>query len=133
MSYRNTPRRLSPATTYPTVVGQVLRELRRTKDLQQAQLADTLAITQSAYSRIESGAAAPTVEQLALLAHALGVSPGEVLRRADEAAAYATDNGVQVLPTRSTGPLVAGLLLIGGAAVGALVGAALARGFRKKK
>lgn len=92
-----------PATHYPAVVGRVLYRLRRAAKLEQAQLAASIGVGQSAYSRIELGATAPTVEALALLARTLGGTPGELLVQADRVTALARREGLVVSSARPGG------------------------------
>lgn len=55
-------------------VGQRLRELRKSKDLTQAQVAEGINCTPSAYNRYETGEREPSMETLAMLAEFFGVS-----------------------------------------------------------
>lgn len=116
---------LLPATTYPAVVGRVLAEIRQARGVPQEALAQALEMTQSGWSRVERGDVAITVEQLALVAPMLNTSPGEVLQRADHAVRYAKDQGVRVEPRRVSAAVAGGLVLIGAAALAALIAAAL--------
>ena len=119
---------LRPSTTYPAIVGQVIARQRTHRGLNQAQLAAALQINQSALSKIERGSTPPSVEHLALIATYLDTTPGQLLDEADRVAHQASARGVEVLPTRprNSDPLAMGLLLIGAAALGAIVIAALA-------
>ena len=55
-------------------VGERLRELRKSKDLTQAQVADGINCTPAAYNRYETGERQPSMETLAKLAEYFGVS-----------------------------------------------------------
>ncbi len=55
-------------------VGERLRELRKSKDLTQAQVADGINCTPAAYNRYESGERQPSMETLAKLADYFGAS-----------------------------------------------------------
>ncbi len=55
-------------------VGQRLRELRKSRDLTQAQVAEGINCTPAAYNRYETGEREPSMETLAMLADYFGVS-----------------------------------------------------------
>lgn len=61
-------------------LGRYLRTLRRQKDLTQEQVAERAGIHPTFVSRIEGGRAMPSLDVLARLAGALGVSAADVLR-----------------------------------------------------
>lgn len=108
------------ATTYPAVVGQVLARIRSERGLTQAAVANGLDLTQGSWSRIERGESGLTVDQLRDACDVLGVRPGDVLRRAEQATAELKGMGVQV--AKGTEDAVkAGLVILGAVAVGALI------------
>ncbi|MBI5498479.1 MAG: helix-turn-helix transcriptional regulator [Deltaproteobacteria bacterium] len=119
------PRAVRPATTYPALVGRVLKELRERHGLDQTHLAAAVGVTQPTWSRIERGDIPVGVEQLALAGHALGVSPGQLLSLADVAANNARAQGIEVRLNRTRDD--GGIVLIGAAAVALLVLGALAK------
>lgn len=118
---------LTPTTTYPAIVGQVLAKHRGDRNLTQTQLAQALGMKQSAWSKIERGATPLTIEHLAQAADVLEVSPGQILAETDRVADEVRARGVTVRPTRveADNAFGAGLLLIGAVALGALVAAIL--------
>ena len=118
---------LVPATTYPAIVGRVLAETRKRSGIQQAQLAEALGVNQPAWSKIERGTTPITVEQLAIAAKVLHTTPASLLQRADLAVEYAEARGVRVEERRVSDALSTGLALMGAAALGALVLAALGK------
>lgn len=61
-------------------LGRYLRVLRRQQNLTQEQLAERAGIHPTFVSRIESGRAMPSLDVLARVARALGVSSADVLR-----------------------------------------------------
>ena len=61
-------------------LGRYLRALRRPQNLTQEQLAEKAGIHPTFVSRIESGRAMPSLDVLARVARALGVSAADVLR-----------------------------------------------------
>lgn len=116
-----------PTTTYPTIVGRVIANARGKAGLRQADLAQAVGLTQSAWSRIERGETAINIEQLARAAHRMKLQPNEIVRRADAAAKHAKAQGVKVLYSRpeSKGDW---LPLLGVVAVGALVAMVVGKG-----
>ena len=63
-------------------VGERLRELRKSKDLTQAQVADGINCTPAAYNRYETGERQPPTDALTKLADYFGVSLDYLLGRA---------------------------------------------------
>lgn len=114
-----------PAASYPEIVGGVLKQLRVLRQLDQAALAHAVGVAQPTWSRIENGTIAITIEQLGFVAPQLGVSPSEILRRADVAAENFIKQGIQVTPRRSnpSGLDGEGLAFLKGAAIVALLAA----------
>lgn len=64
---------------YKEVVGKRIKELRLEAALSQEVLSERCGIFRTYLSRIESGAANPTLIVLVALAHSLGVKPHELL------------------------------------------------------
>jgi transcriptional regulator with XRE-family HTH domain len=123
---------LRPATTYAAVVGRCLAAIRTDAGLAQMDLADAVGIDPSAWSRVESGTTAATVEQLALAGRRLGLRPGDVLMRADHAADELKRHGIHVEPRRALATIAKGWALVAAGAVAAIVGGiALARRGRR--
>ena len=116
-----------PATTYPTIVGRVLANLRTQAGLEQNQLALKLGLSQSAWSRIERGGTALTIEQLASVAALLHKTPSEVLAIADRSVEMARAQGIKVMTNRQPDD-TAGLAWIAAATLAIIVGTALLGG-----
>ena len=114
-----------PATTYPAVVGYVLGWHRDQASMNQNELAQLMGMSPSTWSRIERGESALTMDQLAAVAQVLEVEPGRILRDADNVARQLTRRGVQVERKRVPDAIGAGLALLAGAALVALVSSAL--------
>lgn len=112
---------LKPATTYPAIVGRVLVSLRKQEEIGQDELAQAIGITQSTLSRVERGESALNVEQLALAAKKLGSHANNILKAADKAVDQLNAQGVNVQYERARSGVDAGLVLIGAAALGALI------------
>lgn len=112
---------LKPATTYPMVVGKVLGYLRDQKGLGQKDLADAMGVTQPTLSRIENGQSALTVDQLALAASILKVSSDQILTMVDRSVESLKKQGVKVEHKKPSEEISPGLVLIGAAALAALL------------
>ncbi|MBF2756040.1 MAG: helix-turn-helix transcriptional regulator [Gammaproteobacteria bacterium AqS3] len=89
-----------PETTYPAIIGQVVRYLRtkaRKKEgkevIDQGTLAEEIGLSRSAYSRIETGEVAPNIEHLAKIAGALDTSLSTIFSMADDIADQLRDSG----------------------------------------
>ncbi len=112
---------LKPATTYPAIVGRILVGLRKDAGIGQDELAESIGITQSTLSRVERGESALTVDQLARAANMLGKKAGDILFTADRAVDELSDQGINVQYHRARSGIDTGLVLIGAAALGALI------------
>ena len=85
-----------PEIPYTALVGQVLLGHRGRKSLHQNDLAATLGISQSAYSRLEQGDTTISISQLRVIARRLGIAPGDLLLEADGLAERLRMQGVEV-------------------------------------
>ena len=70
--------------TYPALVGAVIIELRKSKNISQSELATRVDLSQATLSRIEKGDSALTVGQLGEIADVIEVQPFEILKLADD-------------------------------------------------
>ncbi len=118
---------LKPATTYPAIVGRILVDLRKRAGIGQDVVAGAMGITQSTLSRVERGESALTVEQLARAANSLDLNASAVLAKAESAVLELNAQGIEVSFERSKSEIDAGLVLIGAAALGALIAAILSK------
>lgn len=75
--------REAPVVTYATLVGKVLQQERKARNIEQAEMAQALGISQSAYSRLESGGSTLTITQLRAAARKIGIEPHRILSEAD--------------------------------------------------
>jgi transcriptional regulator with XRE-family HTH domain len=105
---------------YRALVGRVIASHRTRLGLQQPALATRLGITQASLSRIETGHATPSIEQLAIAADAFRTTPAALLAEADRAAAMIEAKGLKVVRSAVQAPtdwqplgavVLAGLLL----------------------
>lgn len=90
---------------YRAVVGRVIASHRARLGMQQPQLAAHLGINQTSLSRIETGQSTASVEQLAVLAHALRTTPGALLAEADHAERMLEAQGYKVVRTKEDAPV----------------------------
>jgi transcriptional regulator with XRE-family HTH domain len=113
---------IEPSTTYRAVLGQILARHRAAQGLDQGAFATKLGLSQSAWSRVETGGSNLSVEQLKLAADALQTTPGTILGETEKALAYLQRRGVNVFtsPGDVNG---AAMALLGGAALGLLIAA----------
>jgi transcriptional regulator with XRE-family HTH domain len=82
--------------SYGALLGQVIQRQRVIAQRNQQDVAEALHISQSAYSRIEKGQSAMSVQQLRAIADTLGLAPDALLSEADRWAAKLRARGVQV-------------------------------------
>ncbi len=109
------------------MVGRVLGYLRELNRLDQAVLASAFGISQSTWSRIENGQSALTVDQLARAATALSMQTSQILAMVDQSALKLERKGVRVEYKKPSEDVSPGLVLIGAAALTALLVEILAK------
>lgn len=108
--------------TYPSLVGKVLVAQRELKGMTQGAVATQMGLSQSAYSRLESGDSALNLTQLHKLAEVFGVRTASLLEHADQLEVQMVAAGVKVLHEKPDNPaalaiglgLLAAVLLSGG-------------------
>ena len=93
-----------PAMSYGVLVGKVLNRHRSLRQIDQAQIAQALGITQSAYSRIEKGQSGASISQLRTIAAQFDQSPSEILGEADELASKLLRQGVEIKDKEDISP-----------------------------
>ncbi len=86
-----------PVVTYPTLVGRILAQQREGRDIKQGDLAERLGLSQSAYSRLESGESVMNLSQLRNVGALLGLQPAQILKWADQYEALLRQQGVDVV------------------------------------
>lgn len=86
-----------PVVTYPALVGKTLAQQREARGIKQGDLAIALGMSQSAYSRLESGESVLNLSQLRNVAAQLGLQPAYVLKLADQYEGQLRQQGVDVL------------------------------------
>lgn len=93
-----------PVVTYPSLVGQILARAREAQGIKQGALATALGLSQSAYSRLESGDSVLNVSQLRTIATQLGSSSGQILQQADQYETQLRQQGVDVVSEKQANP-----------------------------
>lgn len=114
-------------TTYSAVLGVVLANFRKELNVEQADMAARMGLSQASYSRLESGKSAFSVDQLYQAASALGIAGDKLTSRLNRTIVNLQENDVSVVPqlrgnttlAREGGADMGSLLT--GAALGALV------------
>lgn len=114
MQNMSTPKMPVAVMPYNALVGQVIQMHREILGKNQGEVAQAIGLTQSAYSRVESGQTALTVSHLRSLATTLGTTPDSILFEADSLAKQLVKKGVQVpneKPTDNDGEMKAAFLI----------------------
>lgn len=105
-------------TTYQAIVGEVIALHRKELELNQAELAKMIGMSQSAWSRVEKGFSNLTLEQLTKVAAALEIEPSQIISEADTAKKKLEANGISVAERKSD---TTGWLLLGAAALALVI------------
>lgn len=93
-----------PLVTYPALVGKILAQQREARGVKQGDLAAAIGLSQSAYSRLESGESILNLAQLRNAAMQLGLNPSQVIHWADTYEAQLRQQGVEVLSEKPDNP-----------------------------
>jgi DNA-binding XRE family transcriptional regulator len=130
------PRQAAPAraTTTASLLGFVLARRRsaRSPRLRQEDLARAVGVSQSAWSRVELGDNALTVDALFAVAQALGATASAILAEVEDLAQRLPRSGVRVVNARTERrPPCPGLAFAAGVALAGLVVAALMAGAKR--
>ncbi|WP_353304220.1 helix-turn-helix domain-containing protein [Sessilibacter corallicola] len=113
-------------TTYSAVLGVVLSNARKQRNIEQGDMAKRMGLSQASYSRLESGKSSFSVDQMYMASMALGLPHNEITSRLNNTVKELRDGGIDVLPLmrgNATGNKDHTELgaLVAGAALGALV------------
>lgn len=103
MQQKSTPAQ-KPIVTYPSLVGKLLAQRREQIGIKQGELAAALGMSQSAYSRWESGESVLNLAQLRNVCAQLGVAPAQVLQAADQYESLLHRQGVEVVAEKPINP-----------------------------
>ena len=71
-------------TTYQTVLGRLIAQKRKEKEIDQEEMARRVGVSRSTWSRIEAGSSALNIDQLAKAASALGIPLGKLMLEVDD-------------------------------------------------
>jgi|SRR5579859_1246727 len=112
---------MQTTTSYPSIVGGILAQIRSQKGLRQEDLAQAMGVTQTTLSRIETGQSSVSVEHLRSAAHHLGVAPNQILAHADHNETILLNQGMTVTFTRDNPDLPPAAVFVAGAALAALL------------
>ena len=88
---------MKSGTTYNSILGQTLRQLREKKNKKQDDMANLLGITQASWSRIERGDTTLSVIQLDKIAKNLGETSSSILEIADKVRKDIESKGFKVV------------------------------------
>lgn len=97
----------SPEVPYPSLLGQVLKQVRQARNVQQTDLAAVLGLSQSAYSRLESGDSVLNAWQLRQCALELGTTPSALLAEVERMELQLTQSGVSIVAEKKSNPAAA--------------------------
>jgi transcriptional regulator with XRE-family HTH domain len=86
-----------PVVAYPSLIGKVILQRRELCGTTQAAVAEALGLSQSAYSRLESGDSVINVSQLRSIAQVIGEQPSDLLKRADRYELRLRQQGAEVV------------------------------------
>jgi transcriptional regulator with XRE-family HTH domain len=120
MQKTSTPQVPSAQMPYPALVGQVVKHYRSRAGIDQAQMAEHMALSQSAYSRIESGDTTMNVWQLRTCCERLSVTPAQLLADVQLKEEQLRLQNVAIVQEKRANPAAA---IIGIAILGAILAA----------
>ena len=109
---------LRPEMPYSALLGQLIKHNRVAKNADQLAMAAALGISQSAYSRIESGDTNMNVWQLRTCAELLGMTLSQLIAQVEVREHQLSEQGVTVVAEKRSNPAAA---LIGIAILAALL------------
>jgi len=115
-------------TTYGAVVGRILANRREYLGLEQMDIAKKLGISQPSWSRIERGETALTLEALARVAMALGMTSTQILDEAESAKTGLDEMGIEVLLERPRKGEDMAIAILGGAMLAFLIAKVFSKG-----
>lgn len=107
-------------TTYNAVLGRLLIGYRNQLSLDQKKMSDALGMSQSAWSRIETGETSVTVAQLGRIAQLLNVAPQSIIEEVERAKLKLQSAGVEVMLDKPKKEDMA-MALLAGAALGVIL------------
>ena len=114
-------------TTYSAVLGVILANRRRELGKEQNEIAQKMGLSQASYSRLESGKATFSVDQMYHASKALSLPDIDIPQRMNNTIVQLRKNGVEVQPqvranATNSGSLEVSDLLLGAALAALLIG-----------
>lgn len=113
---------MSAGTTYSAIIGNVIKQLRDAQSITQGDMAKKMDVSQAAWSKLENGKSTLSTVQLVKVADFLEVPANQIMQYADDAAVNFKDEGMTVTYDNKEAENT-GLMLLGAAAIGALIAA----------
>lgn len=109
-------------SSFPTLLGAIMANERKKLKFTQKDMADSLEINTSSWSRIERGETTINIEQLVLISKKLGIKASELIEKTEKKEAYLEEEGVKFVDKKEYSSLGGvGKAAIGGSAA-ALIG-----------
>lgn len=84
--------------TYSALLGQVLANLRKQRNIEQSKIAERMGLTQASYSRLESGKSSFSIDQVFQAADALEINAIEVIEELDRFSKHLKSDGIELTP-----------------------------------
>ena len=109
-------------TTYSAVLGVILASLRKEFGKEQNDIAQKMGLSQASYSRLESGKATFSVDQMYQASLALGVPDFDLMSRMNNMVGQLRRNGVEVQPHIRANATEVDEMLLGAALAALLIG-----------
>lgn len=117
-------------TTYQTVLGRLIVKKRQEMGIDQKDMARSVGVSRSTWSRIEAGLSALNMDQLASVARKLEIPLSQLMVETDLVVEKLEKQNIKVHDSRSQvaskSSKIAPAIFLGGAVLGGLVGALLA-------
>lgn len=107
MSPVSTPADLAPEMPYSALLGQVVKAERIRRCIDQGAMAASLGISQSAYSRLESGDTTMNVWQLRSCARVLRLSVVKLMHSVERYETQLAAQGIEIVAEKRTNPAAA--------------------------
>lgn len=85
-------------TSYSAVLGVVLSNMRKMKNIEQGDMAQRMGLSQASYSRLESGKSSFSIDQMYQASIALGVEGHELTTALNDTIVRLQESGVEVIP-----------------------------------
>jgi len=84
--------------TYSAVLGVVLSNLRKQKNMEQGEVASKMGLTQASYSRLEAGKSTFSIDQMYQAASALNLNGSDVIKEVENYSYHLQTDGINVVP-----------------------------------